>query len=918
MSNIYEQRFFSALKDTFIGHPIKGKSGYVNLMDIKAQYFAKIGPNIKAQIDNQIEAKFREELFEKLYNFFDCYLNETGTIFFANSQIHKNLYEKVYTDRDDVALFWKTQKLYYVKSEANYEDLQTEINDIKILFDASEINHTKGNEKKSIQFYLVKATKEEVVFKVRYQESNKYDRLKDYLELDKNNDLIDKCLDDYASDLHPNIIFVKTDIDQSIIDKKTESRKCLFIENLYDVLNSVKVEYSINDFSLMLTYLHKKGIILYDEDLKKIFSIYKRQNEIDYFIHKDAEGFLKEQFDIYVYNWLFNDLDTDFDAATVKRMQNIKIIAFKVIEYISRFEDELKSIWVKPKFVFDCHYVITLDKICHNSDLLNSIINSNNWHLQIEEWSKIAEAWIDESNNEILKREFPSFLGKDVDSKNIIKDGKLNEYYKYLPINTKLFKDLELDIINSIGDIDSSINGILIKSDNFTALNTILDKYRNKITVTYIDPPFNLGENADFKYKVNYKDSTWITLLENRISINYELLKNDGGIFLMRNDYNGNYLSRFLLNNIFNSENFRNEFFVNRIFKNKTDKKIMSLPFSFDTVLAYSKNKSFSYFNPFVERDEVRSAFWRHMNDSAGQGTSKIFFGLELEPPIGKHWKYSQDKINHKIKENKLKLFCKKCQYVHEEGIVESCPQCGAHEWNPKYYVEASDKMILTGDWSDMGITSNQLQLHTNWNDIPGYSNQTAFSTENSIALLDRIISITSNENEWVLDYFLGSGSTIVSAHKLNRRWIGIEMDKQFDNVAFPRMIETLSLYGGIFKYYSLEQYEDTLRNSKYSKNIDSVESSISEYSFKNQIKLLDGITIDYFKKESIYNITSIYPNISKIDIAESISNILGIGINQITEDSIILQDKTIIRHDELTYEKYPFISKLIYWNSKK
>jgi len=227
MSNIYEQRFFSALKDTFIGHPIKGKSGYVNLMDIKAQYFAEIEPYIKAEIDKQIEAKFREELFEKLYNFFDCYLNETGTVFFANSQIHKNLYEKVYSDRDDVALFWKTQKLYYVKSEANYEDLQTEVNGIKIMFDASEIKHAKGNEKKSIQFYLVKATKEEVVFKIRYQEANKYDRLKEYLELDKNNDLMDKCLDEYGTELHPNIVFTKTDIDRTVIDKKTDSRKCL-------------------------------------------------------------------------------------------------------------------------------------------------------------------------------------------------------------------------------------------------------------------------------------------------------------------------------------------------------------------------------------------------------------------------------------------------------------------------------------------------------------------------------------------------------------------------------------------------------------------------------------------------------------------------------------------------------------------
>ncbi len=81
-------------------------------MDLEAQYFAEIEPFIKTEINKQIEDKYREELFEKLFNFFDCYLYETGTVLFANSQIHKNLYEKVYSDRDDVALFWKTQKLY--------------------------------------------------------------------------------------------------------------------------------------------------------------------------------------------------------------------------------------------------------------------------------------------------------------------------------------------------------------------------------------------------------------------------------------------------------------------------------------------------------------------------------------------------------------------------------------------------------------------------------------------------------------------------------------------------------------------------------------------------------------------------------------------------------------------------------------
>ena len=915
MSNIYEQRFFSALKDTFIGHPIKGKSGYVNLMDLKAQYFAEIEPYIKKEIDKQIEAKYREELFEKLFNFFDCYLNETGTVFFANSQIHKNLYEKVYSDRDDVALFWKTQKLYYVKSEANYDDLQTEVNGINIKFDASEIKHAKGNEKKSIQFFMVKATKDEVVFKIRYQENNKYDRLKTYLDLDKNNDIIDKCIDEYGSDLHPNIVFENTGIYQTVFDKKGDQRKCLYIENLDDALESVKVEYSINDLSLMLQYLHKNGIILYEEDLKKIFSIYKRQNEIDYFIHKDAEGFLKEQFDIYVYNWLFNDLDTDFDVATVKRMQNIKKITHKVIEYIARFEDELKAIWEKPKFVRNCNYVLTLDRLGEHIDLIKKLIKSPGWEKQVEEWQKLSEAWVDEKTNEVLKKAFEDFIGANLNAEKIIEDNKLSSHYQFLPINTFHFEDLTFDILKAIPDLDNSVDGVLIKSDNYTALNTIKVKYKNDIDFTYIDPPFNLGHDADFKYKVNYKDSTWLTLLENRITLNYDLLS-DKGVFLLRNDYNGNYLTRLLLNSIFKVENFRNEIQVNRIFKNKTDNKIKSLPFSLDTVHVYAKTHAFYYKNPFVERTEERAAFWRHMNDSAGQGSAKLFFGLSLEPPIGKHWKYSQENIDIKIRNKSLKLFCKKCGYTHSEGDVGNCPECSSFDWNPKYLVKASNTKILGGDWTDIGINSNYLEIHNNWNDIPGYSNQTAFSTENSLALLERAVKICTDEGDLVLDYFLGSGSTIVAAHRLNRKWIGIEMDKQYDNVAFPRMYETLSKHGGIFKYYSLEQYEDVLSKAKYSKS-DKKKSNIEDYHFTNDMKLLDALEIDYAKMKSKYIFQNLYPDISKLDIAETISNLTGNKIKLISIDGFTLSNDNEFLYDNLTFENYPFLKKLIFWKSK-
>lgn len=879
MSNIYEQRFFSALKDTFIGHPIKGKSGYVNLMDIKAQYFAEIEPYIKAEIDKQIEAKFREELFEKLYNFFDCYLNETGTVFFANSQIHKNLYEKVYSDRDDVALFWKTQKLYYVKSEANYEDLQTEVNGIKILFDASEIKHAKGNEKKAIQFYLVKATKEEVVFKIRYQESNKYDRLKDYLELDKNNDLIDKCLDDYGTDLHPNIIFANTDIDRTVIDKKTDSRKCLFIENLDDALNSVKVEYSINDVTLMLTYLHKKGIILYDEDLRKIFSIYKRQNEIDYFIHKDAEGFLKEQFDIYIYNWLFNDLDTDFDAATVKRMQNIKKIAHKVIEYIARFEDELKAIWEKPKFVRNCNYVLTLDRLADNVPIIEKIIKSPGWKNQILEWQELNKEWFDDKG-ETTKKEWSEFAFSYENSfeNNIIIDNKLNEKHQFLPIDTKFFPDLKYQILSVFENFDSIIDGVLIKSDNWQALNTIKNKYSERIDLVYIDPPFNTG--SDFEYKDKYQNSTWCTLIENRLSLTKQIISSKGNFYLHL-DHSANHLGRILGENYFY---FGSEIIWQYGGKGLTNTKTNFVPY---------------YGNIFHFKNSDKTIFTNKIGEITASVISRF----------GKYFDENNQVTFKKLIENNEKAeYGKALKSFKKNNDREPGPEDIAMDFN--------GGSMMKDIWTDIGIIRNN----------PTYLEALGFDTQKPEKLLERIIMSSSNKKSFVIDYFSGSATTIATAHKMSRKWIGVEMGQHYHRINLPRMKWTLIgnqvgvsksnkfKGGGFFKYYELEQYEEVLSRAKYQWQSQESKNQVEHYSFLQDQKLLDAIEIDYKNKNAKVVFENLYPD---VDIAETLSNVSGKHIKQIFEDKVVFEDGSEVVYAEMTFEKYPWIKPLIWWNSK-
>ncbi len=176
---------------------------------------------------------------------------------------------------------------------------------------------------------------------------------------------------------------------------------------------------------------------------------------------------------------------------------------------------------------------------------------------------------------------------------------------------------------------------------------------------------------------------------------------------------------------------FRNVMSVRRFKKNVVEKEIKKLPEGLDTIYIYSKSEKFSYINPFKYKEEKRVGFWRHMGDSSGQGTPKIFFNRELAPPTGKHWKYSQEKIDTMIDEEKLILECRNCGYKHDKtkGIWKGCPVCGMDNPQPKYWVEEKEEEVLDSNWSD----------------IYGYSTAWDFPTENSEILLKRVIESTSN-----------------------------------------------------------------------------------------------------------------------------------------------------------------------------
>jgi len=769
-----EEKFYKALQDVFIGAQIEGQGGFINLMQIKSKYYSKIEQILKKDIETALKSypSFRDELFDKLYSFFSRYFTESGSIYFNSTPFHNNIYEKVYTDEKDVILFWKTQMLYYVKTDRIFRSLPIEFDGFKFYFDASKIENKKANEKRSLIFELNKILEDgTIVFDVQYSEKG----------------------------------------------RKTKQD---------DILKAIK----------------KKGIAITEEQLERAFRVFEKQSEVDFFINKNAKAFLQEQFKLWSYQYFWEGAK-EWSADRVNQLQILKDIAFKIIDFISQFEDELVKIWNKPKFVKNSNYVITLDRI-NKIELIEKILKHKNINEQVKEWQELGIVGEDFKITDVFENDL---AGKH-----------LSETYQRLPIDTKYFKDLELEILSQFEDLDKSLDGWLIKSENYQALNTILPKFKERVQTIYIDPPFNTGE--DFPYVDRFQDSSWLSLMNDRVAL-AKMFIYQKGLFFLHLDYNANYYGRILLNNIFGEEHFKNEIIWN--YKGTTNSNRFFAP-KHDTIFMYSKEENYVF-----NADEVRI-------------------------PYEENEKFEQD----------------------EEGKYFQWWEKG------KKYYPAQE--LREGKWVVLGKYQYDV-----WNDIPSMATahgkeDIKFKTQKKEKLLERVIKASSMKSTIVLDFFLGSGTTTAVAHKLGRKWIGVEMGEHFYSVVLPRMKRVLAYDksgiskevkeyqgGGFFKYYELEQYEETLANAVY-ENHDIVimgdKSPYEQYVFMKDKKMLECMEIDYENNKVKVDLDKLYQN---IDIAETLSNLTGKWIKKISDSEVEFEDGVKINIKDLDYK---LIKPLIWW----
>ncbi|RKX91657.1 MAG: site-specific DNA-methyltransferase [Spirochaetes bacterium] len=681
--------------------------------------------------------------------------------------------------------------------------------------------------------------------------------------------------------------------DVSTLEHKraNEKREIIFEfkEKRKDGVPVFSVSYSergkITKIEDILKSLKKEDIEITEDTLERAFRVFEKQSEVDYFINKNAKEFLREQFNIRLYQYVFSG-ESVWTEKRIKQLQVLKDIAFKIIDFISQFEDELVKIWNKPKFVLNSNYVITLDRIAEKDkglNLIEKILEHKNFEEQIKEWKDLGIVDVVFNKNKIVEN--------DLTGKHLSKD------YKYLPIDTKYFKDLELEILGLFDDLDNSLDGWLIKSENYQALNTILSKFKEKVQTIYIDPPFKTGK--DFFYKDKFQDSSWITLMENRLDLAKSFLDPKGTIFIHL-DWNANYLGRHLLEKLFpnlteivwNTNATKDEEAGLFSYKSFGEKFVRQ----HDTIFQASKTDDFKFIK-----------LWK-----PNRRTTNLEIGwLDL---ISYPNKPNPQKIND------YDFFIEK---YDEEGILNLEKQ------------EVEEKIFPLGDiWNDI-YSFTQSELRT--------SENVSYDTQKPENLLRRIIQSTSEKGDIIMDFFAGSGTTITVSHKLKRKWIGVEVADCFNEFYFDDNEQKLGLLGrmkivlrgdkefiavdkkrrshlskqinwqggGFFKYYELEQYEDTLRKVKY-EDADLFDNPYqdpyNQYVFMRDLKLLSALEIDYKNNKVKVNLSKLYSN---IDIPETLSNLLGKWIKKITSEYVEFEDGERI---DLRNLDYKVIKPLIWW----
>ena len=829
---------------------------------------------LKSKLDNGLNvASAENEVYSHLANFFRRYYSDGD--FISLRRYKKDVYAMPY-EGEEVKLHWANADQYYIKTAEHFLNYSFTTPDgkkvhFKLTNAESEKDNNKSEEGKERRFTLI----QDEPFQI------------------ENNELI--IWFDYISNGSK-----QQDLNKQVVEK---------IEQLIDISPGYRQFQSL--LSSESTENNSKRRLF-----EKYLSDYTSRNTFDYFIHKDLGGFFRRELDFYIKNevMFLDDIEIE-DSLRVEqylaKIRVIKKIGQKIIMFLQQIEDFQKKLWLKKKFVVKSDFCLTLDKI--DEEFYPEIISNQQ---QIDEWIRLFS--IDEIEENLTNKGYTNPLTIDFLKQN-----------PFLVLDTALFDiDFKERLISSIDQLDKNIDGILIKSENFQALNLISNRYQESIKCVYIDPPYNTGSD-DFLYKDNFKHSSWLSMINDRISLFKEVLTSNGVNMVSIGNHE---LSRLLLlmNAKYGEENLLNVFIWNTDGNIDNQSKYKQ---DHEYIVAFSKDKKGlpapKVIDPNIPKDS--KLFKEHIENTivkngpknpksdilipAGFPTSfeegLILPDKEEYPKFEKtvkvkDWKTTEPLIINSGWSSKslLENFIKN----KFEPIYDSKGQKTWFELRdsgaPYVIKERVDNGHVLTVLKNLGSTQSASSL------LEGMGIE--FSYPKPVPLIQYMLSVMTDKEDIIMDIFAGSGTTGHSLINLNRddggnrKYILVEMGEYFDTIIKPRIQKVIyskdwkgnkpvSRVGSshIFKYMCLESYEDTLNNlvinltqeqlSFLEKNPELREQYMLSYMLNNETEnSMSLLNIDMFKNPFEYKMNianGLETQLTSIDLVETFNYLLGIEV---------------------------------------
>jgi len=832
----------------------------------KVQEYVKKAEELKSA---QVSEAQMNEVFNHVYEFFSRYYDK-GDFISKRRYGGKEKYYVPYSG-EEVVLHWANEDQYYVKTAEYFRNYHFKAGGYRVNF-------------------LLREAEVEVNNVV---EENKYFVLcgSDFAKIDEEQKIVDVYFEYRALADEEKRKFGTKNVQEALVADA--------IDKIFSEVGGSRVGVELR--------------VKMDEErtvFEKHLNIYVKRNTTDYFIHKNLKAFLERELEFYIKNEVV-DLDEleNLDEKSLRiakaKVKAIRGISRKIIEFLAQIEDFQKMLFEKKKFIIGTEFVIALDKIKQyaGEEFLESIVEDilKNTR-QLEEWKELLGVEV-KSKKDLIEKQ--TFQGKE---------------WKKLPIDTRHFDpEFKMCLIEKLGeknDLDEILNGILIKSENWQALNLLQEKYSEAIKCIYIDPPFN-SKTTEILYKNDYKHSSWLSLIENRVAKSKAMLQKDG-CYIIAIDENEQERLGLALELMFpekektcvsivhnpggiQGENFSYcheyaYFIYPKIRKYISTRKREDVPPAplrdWGKETAKRKAAKNCFYPIYVKNGQI-IGFGEVCPDEYHPGKSNISRQdgiVEIYPVdqngVERKWRFSRQSVEA-IKDE---LICRK---IKNEFVI--LREKTDYRW----------KTVWTGSRYNSNVYGTKLL-----NDIMG---SVLFSFPKSLYIvLDCISATTENvPNALIMDYFAGSGTTAHAIMVLNkndggsRKFILVEMADYFDTVLLPRIKKICYAQNwkegkpldrdgcsGFFKYYYVEQYEDALNNIVFREKDKTIQETLESFQDYFLRYMLDyetrdsptRLSIEQFQTPFDYKIwvtSSGERKLVTIDLVETFNYLLGINIEK-------------------------------------